>query len=276
MSCSYTVLRYVPDPVAGESVNLALVAVDEAGTSVEMLENWHRAASFAGLRPAELRDLVSEFTIKEGLFESHDPSTGDLRPERLEAIVREWQGVLQFTPLRGSLRSRQDLVTALAPRMLKNLAHKKKAEEGVSKLVAVRAAKRALTRAVAERQVNNLFTVVDKANAMAVGRVPHHFDYGLKNGEIRLGGYGLSLDLVDPGNVETQIDLIGGAALDLRSKGILIPLALVVVGNWDLNRKKMDRADKWLGESQVDLLKIEQVPGWHAEKVAEIVLGFAA
>jgi hypothetical protein len=46
MTSWYSVIQYVPDPIAGELINIGLLVSDEQEVQVHFLQNWERVRCF--------------------------------------------------------------------------------------------------------------------------------------------------------------------------------------------------------------------------------------
>jgi hypothetical protein len=106
MASFYSVIQYVPDPIADERINFGVFVFDEQEIRVRFLNNWKRIYCFGDENVEYLRDLTLriENATDEGLFIPDEALIAELSlQERLLKISQEWQNVVQIMPPRKSL-----------------------------------------------------------------------------------------------------------------------------------------------------------------------------
>jgi hypothetical protein len=100
----YSVIRYVPDPVREEWVNIGVVvsAEDEHFSGCRFVRNWTRANYFGRENMLFLKEFAREFSEEVGrkadLF-GQRPFT----PERLRSLAGNWANSIQFSEPRASV-----------------------------------------------------------------------------------------------------------------------------------------------------------------------------
>lgn len=104
----FTIVRLVPDTIAGECINIAVVTISPGGMlRITALQEWTRVEAFAGPElAAYARDYVE----------------GELAGSTRHDV--EWQaenssGIIQYAPLQPSLEPADALLARLAMRYLK-------------------------------------------------------------------------------------------------------------------------------------------------------------
>ena len=114
MASFYTVVQYVPDPVADERVNAGIIVFSQDRVAVRFVKNWARLQRFGNKDVRFLRDFARE------LEERIEPRLD--RPTLSEAAIREmaatWKDAIQFTTPRGSLLSIHELLKDAEVRFL--------------------------------------------------------------------------------------------------------------------------------------------------------------
>ena len=111
MACYYSVIQYIPNPIADERVNIGLIAYDESGHwGMEQLGNWQRAEAFTGLPGDNLRLHINEF---REFIESAGSAAA-----AVETAVHSWTHSVQLTPPRASLRSVDELLKTTRDQVL--------------------------------------------------------------------------------------------------------------------------------------------------------------
>jgi hypothetical protein len=105
MVSRYSLIQYVPDPIASERINLAVLVFDEDEIRVRFLENWKRVHSFGPENIEFLKNFAGRMNcaVGDGLFVPDEPNTDLSRSERLLKISQDWQNIIQITPPRKSL-----------------------------------------------------------------------------------------------------------------------------------------------------------------------------
>src|SRR4051812_35427524 len=121
MATRYSVIQYVPDPVADERVNIGVVAFSDDDVRVRFLANWDRVRHF-GLTDVR---FLKDFARRLGGAVSAEPflplSIGQrttIDAKRIAEIAGEWVNGIQFTEPRASLSSVEELIAEVAQRFL--------------------------------------------------------------------------------------------------------------------------------------------------------------
>jgi hypothetical protein len=268
MPSHYSVVRFVPDVVAEECVNIGIIVVDDRGADCHFVASWTRAANFGKTNAAFLREIAASVeSACNGLFddEAEMPIRGLAALERISA---EWANTIQVTPPRGSLRERHELLHVCTRQFLGSSLPKERSKHK-TRATAITVGKRALRGALEEVQLDGTFIVVDRDLAVIRGdRVDqHHFDFGVKNGVVRAGGFGLSFDRIDSEALQGAIDRIALAIWDVRRVDTSVPLGVVAVGDVRSHMEAWVRADALFGNSAADLIKEGQADEWSQEVV---------
>lgn len=108
MASRYSVIQYVPNPIADERINIGVIVFDEKIIKVHFLRSWERVKAFGKEDIRFLRDFARRMgeASKNGLlFPNDDPNNGQSRVDRLRKVSRGWINSIQFTEPRGSLEN---------------------------------------------------------------------------------------------------------------------------------------------------------------------------
>ncbi|NER25203.1 MAG: DUF3037 domain-containing protein [Symploca sp. SIO1C2] len=106
MASRYSIIQYVPNPIADERINIGVLVFDRHNVKVHFLSNWNRVSCFGSQADIKtLKDFahrMQESAEKGLLFPGDEPSD---RPkhERLLEVSLGWINSIQFTQPRGSL-----------------------------------------------------------------------------------------------------------------------------------------------------------------------------
>ena len=117
MASRYSVIQYVPNPIADERINIGVLVFDEQAVRVHFLQSWDRVRCFGLSEDIEvLKNFAHEMgeVTKEGLLFPGDRLTNIPAHERLVKVARGWRNGIQFTEPRGSLAGVEQLLDELA------------------------------------------------------------------------------------------------------------------------------------------------------------------
>ncbi len=276
MPSRYSVIRFYANEKSEEYVNLAVVAVDDKGVQCKTLTDFRRASAFTKRDIPELRAIAEEIQYACDSMLPEDNALFDVASEGLDRMFREWQNSIQLSPPRGSTRTAVELIPNLRKRYL--VTHSRRDEDkNLSRTDAVLLGMQALRQGVRGRQFGGSeMRIVNRNDAAVIGRsakgedVVCRMDYGLKNGVMRIGGFGASFDLKKEENVQETIDSIAMNVTMIRRADKDIPLCVSVVGMGKF-RAAAERADTILGELDCHLLGEDHLGEWVEDEVAKLV-----
>lgn len=116
MAAFYSVIQFVPDPVADERINAGVVVFDEQRVRARFIENWGRLQRFGNKDVGFLKHFAREFLERCQDKRFEEPVT--------ERAIREmsstWRSLIQLTPPRGSLLDLESLLKDAEERFLAN------------------------------------------------------------------------------------------------------------------------------------------------------------
>ena len=104
----YSVIQYVPNPIADERINIGVIAFDDRTVLVHFLKNWNRVRNFGGEDIGFLLEFAKrmEESAKSGLLFPGDAENGIPRCvprcDRFQAYPVEDQDFINFTKPRSS------------------------------------------------------------------------------------------------------------------------------------------------------------------------------
>src|SRR2546427_8096708 len=105
MPTTYTVVQYVPDPIADERLNVGVIAVSGSHARSRFLSNWLRAERFGNASVRVLRDFARQVE-EAGVPALPIREAGgrlELSEEKLRELAGHWVNSIQFTAPRTSL-----------------------------------------------------------------------------------------------------------------------------------------------------------------------------
>lgn len=119
MASKYSVIQYVPDPIADERINIGVIAFDNQNIRVRFFKNWlsWKRVQIFGMEDIKfLKDFARrmEKNVKEGYLFSEDKLNEVSYQEIISKIAQEWINSIQITETRGSLDNVDDLIEDIA------------------------------------------------------------------------------------------------------------------------------------------------------------------
>src|SRR5438552_11668042 len=99
MSTTYTVVQYVPDPIADERLNIGVIAISGDRARARFLANWTRAERFGNASVHALRDFarqIDEATLPDLALRGLGGRV-ELSEARLQEMAKRWVNSIQFT-----------------------------------------------------------------------------------------------------------------------------------------------------------------------------------
>lgn len=272
MPSQYSVVQYVPDPVADERINIGVVVIGDSGPRVQFLSNWDRVKRFGKEDIGYLREFASRLAveIKHASEELQLKDSGSIE-KRLERMVSGWMNSIQFTPLRGSLKSSADLLEEARATFLVDLARERQGYRDRGQ--AANATRRALRLALEKRFSENPDDFL-KVNAPIEGRwVPHVFDAVVANGAPYLAAHALSFEIPEPKQLVRVVDAVAFQVEDVRGLSPELPIGIVVyppnesAQNYGLALEVLVRARTIFSGLDIPMLMPTDVELWAAPAV---------
>jgi hypothetical protein len=231
MVSRYTVIQYVPDPIADERINIGVVAIGETAIHVRFLGQWGRVQQFGQEDITFLRDFARRFQeairamrVLPGL----DPVIA-LTTEQLERMMVGWMNSIQFTSPRASLKSAGALLEEVVQRFLVEPQRRKRGYRDRQTAVAVttRQIRLALTS-----QVDNADTVeqlLKRRHALEGSLDRHVYDVVVGNGVAYFAAQALSFELPDLSILKKTLDATAWAVDDVKGQNPDFPIAVMAL-----------------------------------------------
>lgn len=122
----YTIVRFVPDPISEEFINVGVIAFNEDKILVEQTKDWDRVESFA--RGGDTEFLKDSLEILKHQAKSNKvywlekinrEREGLSRRDLIEKMSRNWINSVQLSPPRASLDTLENLFTYTVKTYLK-------------------------------------------------------------------------------------------------------------------------------------------------------------
>lgn len=107
----FTVIRFTPNPISDESINVGIAAIEDGEVLFELVPNLSRVKAFA----KDVDGGSDALKNLELFFEEFQDRADDLGRDELARIVESWTHFVQFSPLRPSKRSAEELLGQMVP-----------------------------------------------------------------------------------------------------------------------------------------------------------------
>jgi len=118
MPSYYSIIRYVPDPISEECINVGVAVFGGPTPLVRFISDWTRARRFGGENTEFLERFAKQVSGKQlGIFA--DSGTWD--EAGLRAVLGRWHNSIQFTPPRASLKEPAALLEDISGAFLRDI-----------------------------------------------------------------------------------------------------------------------------------------------------------
>jgi hypothetical protein len=268
----YAIVRYVPDPVREEQINVGVVvARDDPPYFGARFLRTTQTGRLKRLGPTSdfrfIRELAAEMSASEGARLIGGP--WDLAA--LEAAVSEWANTIQFSTLRTALHERPDLLidTLYARYVADPRPPRKRARD--RRWIRQRL-RTGLRQRLVELRPEVLPADVIRTGTPIEGEFESHtFDFSLANGEIRRLVQTLSFEGVDRGALKTEVEALAWVIDDVRRNQIALPISVVTVGQGSL----LDSAERIYRGLDAGLVREGDIEAWVDTAVVDLAASLA-
>ena len=208
MVSRYTVVQYVPDPVADERMNIGVIAYDEHGVHSRFLSRWDRVESFGGEDVSFLKDFAAE-VARSGSAGQLPLAMGrrTIDASIIEKIVVNWRNSIQLTDPRSATIRAEDLLRSVSDRFLRAPAPRKPR-------VADRRRAAKLGFEALRKQVP--LESIERGERLPGRYTTHEFEIVVRNGSVVEAARALSFEVSEAKVLQDQIDAAAWAIEDLR------------------------------------------------------------
>ncbi len=197
MTSKYSVIQYVPDPIADERINIGVLAFDDQDVRVEFLHHWDRVRCFSKTDTSFLHDFAKQMkeSAESGLLFPSDKANNEIPPhERLESFALESMNSIQFTQPRASMRDVESLIENITAKFLVDKPKVK--SNGRDRQYAAR-----VTTSKIRQAFNEYFSTNNKKwkdyfkHDLSGQKGKHEFDVVVANGTPHLAAHGISFEV---------------------------------------------------------------------------------
>ncbi len=274
MTSRYSIVQYVPNPIADERINIGVVAFDDNDVRVQFVNNWGRVRNFGGEDINFLRDFAKRMNkaAEEGLLFPGDQPNDTPKHERLKKIARGWMNSIQFTEPRGSLEDVESLLEDIAQTYLVNVfsAKTKRNRQDAARITTSIIRNTLLSyndRPVLKEMLHNDFLVKGSYKE-------HKFDAVVANGQTYFAAHGISFEVDIP---ESLQDSISWMISDVKKVDSKLPIGIVALPpkqGWQDYEKLNEMYQKTIATYRslgAEVLQENEVQPWASQTIDKLV-----
>jgi hypothetical protein len=233
MPSFYTIVRFVPDPVTEECINIGVIAFSDTDECESVfLRNWTRAKRFSGSDVDFLRDFARDIAAHSGsqLSLTIGGDSGPLTAEQLREHSKHWINCIQLSEPRASLLP----VNELAPRMAMRFLHtpERKRRGFRDRRVAVSLGRSAVEQALGSAPHNEKVILEAKPGPMAGSLDSHVFDFALLGSSSAIpliAVKGMSFEGRHTNELQREIDATAWAVDDIYKASPDLSIAILTL-----------------------------------------------
>jgi len=249
----YSVIRYVPDPISEEVINIGLVAYDENKIEFNFLNNWNRVRSFSSNGNISfLQDFVNEterWTKEEFLNAqknwSHSIQFSDSRPSSkpVETVLQNMANVFLHEKIRKSTLGKKRIMSIVAEEMNMILDQ---------------------YRTDSKKLVHRYYTINGRSSE-------HVFDLAIANGIPYVATFTIPMDILQSRlkQINKEIDASAFAIEDVQRNQSNIKTA-VITSSSNPENVAFRRAMKIFKDLNSPLVKNEEISAWMTKTISQI------
>ncbi len=222
MASKYSVIQYVPDPIADERINIGVLAFDHDQVCVKFLQSWERVRNFSQTDISFLHDFAQRMheSAESGLLFPGDIPNEISRYDRLREVALGNINSIQFTEPRASLEDVNSLMEDIAYSFLVDRPTQKSTarDRQAAARVTTSKIKKVLKDRIGDRGKDYL-----KHSLQGI-KGNHEFDAVVANGSPYLAAHGISFEV----NIQSlHLDSLYWRVADIKECLPNFPIAIV-------------------------------------------------
>ena len=229
----YSLVRYLPDPVTGEQVNVAAIIFDAEHVELRTTHNWKRIQRFGGENIAFIQDFIKAFN--ERYNKDATAKESDLMAE-IQEMASNWCHSLQVSEPRPSTEGIVELADFVSERFL-DPGDVAKAEKETTQRVrrttqkgAAGLTARSIKQSVADRFGSSVGKSLVQRDYPVRGTLQQHIsDIAVANGKPLYLAKAVSFEVQENKNLLDHIDATKWFLDDVRTRDQDTPIAIVVI-----------------------------------------------
>jgi hypothetical protein len=265
MVTKYSVVRYLPNPLSGETINVGVIAWGEGKIAARFAKDWRRAKAFGREDISFLRDFVEQVeasTQGQQKLLAIGPSLIDAK--QLEQIAKDWGNSIQFSELRASLRSPEEVISEISSIYLPQLPHY--LQTGRTRRAAAMLALHLVSKVLLHERGPQASGLIKKEYAIR-GKIDEHlFDVVVANGSPFIAAQGLSFEKSFTRTVQKDVDATAWAIDDVRKAHRHLPVAILALTPTE-PYPSVERARKIFRALEADMVSEKQMDRWVKQRI---------
>ncbi len=268
MAAYYSIIQYVPDPVADERMNAGILVFDESRVLARFPNHWGRLKQFGGKDINFLRSFADEVTerCKATLF-----TDGQITAAMIRQVAATWRDSIQLTEPRGSLLGLNALLKDTEKRFLASARPTQLRPLTKNSLRAFALAEAEI--AFANRGGATAQQYIRPKYQLAGDIEPHQFSLGIANGHPYAAAEVFSFIGLDERGEKRDVRAGAWAFDDVRKRHPNLQLAALVLRGQQATPSYRE-AERIFRSLDVQVVSKPEVTAW-IEEVADQVLGAA-
>jgi hypothetical protein len=229
MPSYFSVVQYIPDPIADERVNVGVLVYGDGKMCVRFLHNWTRVKSFGGEDVKFLRDFAKQASLVSEGQQSFLPGSAEKVWDEvlLTKLSEQWRNSIQITKPRASLDQPDQLLRQVAGWFLREPIQVARAAR--DKRTAAKLAADEVASALFQR-FGDVGREAIKRNKLVQGALaPHEFDLVAEHDTLLFAANALSFEIADESGLKRDVDALAWSLSDIREKDHDVPLGIFVL-----------------------------------------------
>lgn len=262
MITQYTVIQFVPNPVAGEIVNVGVIALQ--GNQVKCKTDLHRARTFGRDKDAYLylQEFIEGLMDRCQIGERKDPIT----EATLQDWISNWHSTIRLTPFRGGALELDAMLDHASRVFLGTDAPGRRT--AVTKYIPIRIAKNVFTEIIKNRHLEGLYHVKPGGDVSGTS-MTHPIDLGLYNHSLRLFIRGINYNIKTNGQLGRDVRDIALSILDLKPANQGLDMAVVIDG--PTSHPEHEGLEKVCRSHDVSIVPTAEIKNWAEQTIDNLL-----
>lgn len=273
MTSKYSVIQYVPNPIADERINIGVLAFDADQVQVHFLQSWERVRNFSNTDISFLHDFAQRMqeSAASGLLFPGDTLDQIPDDERLTKFALGSINSIQFTEPRASLEDVDSLMVDITSSFLVDrLICKSPVRD---RQAAARIATSKIKKVVKKLLGNKSKDYLKRSLQGFTGS--HDFDAVVANGHPYLAAHGISFEVKPPQN---DLNSLYWRVGDVKKLSPDFPIAIVSLPpkneseNYSQLSSSYQKTIEICQGMDIEVLNEEGIEGWANKILANITI----
>lgn len=265
MASQYSIVHYVPDPVADERMNVGIIVFGEGRVLTKFVQRWDRARRFGGENISFLQEFAEELSERQ-----MDLFSGAARwdEDSLQKLARQWKNSIQLSGPRASLKAPEQLLAEVSERYLRDISILRRTRR--DKRAAISLGLEALSDAFFNRFKKVPHEMLRRKETLKGRLEKHSFDIVVRNGKPICAADGLSFEVRYSEDLRKEVHATLWAVEDVRKANADLPIAVIALPPREAMPLYGDARRIFTRELKADFIPVDKVQTW-AKRMAKQV-----